>query len=195
MLTGELCHIAVYVRDNIVMVQQLCEDAIARLVKLQVGGEKTGQLIEDIKALFKDQVREHRQLGTVTPEYLESVKAEVAQLSQRLTQLVLGDIAAVAGMFEELYEYAKKNSALLSELIGRAERAWKDGTVRDNQAFTRLERVLVALISEFRPDVKAPAQAGAGERHGDLLRDRRREMLDHIFQTLREQRKDDGWRA
>jgi hypothetical protein len=41
MLTGELCHIAVYVLDNVVMVRQLCEDAIALLARLQAGGEKT----------------------------------------------------------------------------------------------------------------------------------------------------------
>ena len=80
MLTGELCHIAVYELDNIVMVRQPCEDAIALLARLQAGGEKTGQLIENLKEYFKDEVRDYRQMGKVTPEYLESVKAEVAQL-------------------------------------------------------------------------------------------------------------------
>ena len=36
-MVGELYHIAAYVRDNIVKVQQLCEDAIARLARLQAG--------------------------------------------------------------------------------------------------------------------------------------------------------------
>jgi hypothetical protein len=112
LLTGELCHIAAYVHDNIMKIQQLCESAIARLSKLHVGGKKTEQLIEDLKAQFKDKVRECRQMETVTPEYLESMKVEVAQISQRLTQLVLGDIYTVTGVYEGFYEHEKKNAPL-----------------------------------------------------------------------------------
>jgi hypothetical protein len=193
MLTGELCHIAVYVLDNMVMVRQLCEDAVTRLARLEAGGEKTGQLIEDLKALFKDEVRDYRQMGKVTPEYLESVKAEVAQLSQLLAQQVHEDIVAMNGIYEGLRGHAEKNTALLGELIARAEKVRKNDASRDIGPFTDLECALIALISDFQPDIKIPEQIGAGVRHEDLLRDKRREMLEHIFVMLREQRKDSTW--
>jgi hypothetical protein len=190
MLTGELCHIAVYVLDNIVMVRQLCEDAIARLARLQAGGEKTGRLIEDLKSYFKDEVRDYRQMGMVTPEYLESVKAEVAQLSQLLARQVHEDIVAVNGIYEGLRGHAAKNTALLGDLIARAEKVRKSDASRETGPFTDLERALIALISDFQPDIKPAEQIGAGVRHEDLLRDKRREMLEHIFVMLREQRND-----
>jgi len=191
-MAGELCHIAIYVRDGIIKVQLLCEDAIARLAKLQVGGKKTDQLIEDIKEHFRGEVRDHRELGAVTPEYLESVKAEVAELSQRLKRQVLGDIYAVTGIYEGIYDHAKKNAALLTELIDRAERVRRDDTRRDNEVFGRVERTLIALISEFQAEVKAPVPEKTEKRLDDLLWDKRREMLDHVF-TLLKERKNEAW--
>jgi hypothetical protein len=189
MLAGELCHIAAYVRDNIVRVQLLCEGAMASLVDLQIGGEKTAELIEDLKAHFKEEVRGRRQMGAVTPEYLETVKAEVAQLSQRLTQMVLEDMRTVTGIYEGFSRYAKQNAARLTELIDGADRARKNDAARDNQVFSQIEQALVALIQEFRAEVKPPASERTEERHEDLLREKRREMLDHIFSVLKEQRK------
>jgi hypothetical protein len=189
---GELCHIVAYVRDNIVKVQQLCEDAISNLAKLQVGGKRTEQLIDDIKEHFRGEVRDHRQAGMVTTEYLESVKAEVADLSLRLKRQLLGDIYAVTGIYEAIYDHAKKNAAVLTELIGLAERARKDDVRRDNEVFGRIERTLVALISEVQAEAKAPAPERTEKRLDDLLWEKRREMLDHVF-TLLKERKTDAW--
>ena len=192
-IAGELCHITVYVRDNVAKVQQLCEDAISSLAKLHVGGKRTEQLIEDIKEHFKGEVREHRQAGMVTPEYLESVKSEVAELSQRLKRQLLGDIYAVTGIYEGIYDHTKKTAAQLTELIDLAERARKDDKGRDNKVFGRIERILVALISEFQADAKAPAPEKKEKRLDDLLWEKRREMLDHVFALLKEQRRTDAW--
>jgi hypothetical protein len=193
MLTGELCHIAVYILENIVKVQQLCEEAIASLAKLQVGGKRTEQLIEDIKTHFREEVREYRQARMVTPEYLESVKAEVAKLSERLKRQLLGDIYAVTGIYEGIYDHARKNAALLTGLIDRAERARKNDAVRDNEVFGQIASTLVALITEFRADARASAPEKTEKRLDDLLWDKRREMLEHVFELLREHRKTDAW--
>ncbi len=184
-IAGELYHIAVYVRDNIVMVQRLCESAIARLAKLQAGGEKTGQMIEDLKYLFKEQVRERRQLGSITPEYLESVKAEVAQLSQRLARSVLEDISFMTGIYEGFYEHTKNGAGELDALLGKADRVRKKDGTDEDQLFSRIEHVLVALISDFRVDAKPAGQPDAPDKHEELLLEKRRELLDHIFLVLR----------
>ena len=192
-ITGELCHIAVYVRDNIVKVQTLCEDAIASLAKLQVGGRKTEQMIEDIKEHFKNEVRDRREAGTVTPEYLEAVKTEAAELSQRLKRQLLGDVYAVTGIYEAIYEHIKKSAAQLTELIGAAERARKNDARRDNEAFERTERALAALLSEFRAEAAVVAPERTEKRLDDLLWEKRREMLGHVFDLLKEHRRGDAW--
>jgi hypothetical protein len=188
-----LYHIAVYIRDNVVMVQRLCEGAIARLAELQVGGKKTGQMIEDLKEQFKAQVRERRQLGSITPEYLESVKAEVAQLSQRLAQSVLEDLYFVTRIYEGFYEHAKNGAGRLEDPLGWADRVRKKDGNDEDQLFARIEQVLVSLISEFRIDVEPAGGPGGSGRHEELLLEKRRELLNHIFLLLREKRKDDAW--
>jgi len=185
LIASELCLIAAYVRDNVEKVLQRCEGAITSLAKLQVDGTRAEQLIDDLKAHFKEEVRERRHMGTVTPEYLESLKTEVAQLSQRLARLMLGDVHAVTGVYDGFHEHAKKHAALLNDLIARAQPARKVDAYRVNRPFAELESALVALVSEFRPAVKAAAPEGVGERHGDLLEKLRREMLDHIFTLLK----------
>ena len=193
MIAGELYHIGVYVRDNIVLVQRLCEGAIARLAELQVGGKKTGQMIEDLKEQFKAQVREHRQMGSLTPEYLESVKAEVAQLSQRLSKSVLEDIYFVTRIYEGFYEHAKSGAGRLTDLLGWADRVRKKDGNDEDQLFSRIEQVLVTLISDFRIDAQPAGHPGATDQHEGLLLEKRRELLDHIFLLLRDQNKKDAW--
>jgi len=188
MIAGELYHIAVYVRDNIVMVQRLCERSIARLAKLHVGGEKTGQMIEDLKEHFKEQVRERRLLGSITPEYLESVKAEVAQLSRRLAQSVLEDVYFATRIYEGFCKHAKNGAGRLEDLLGGADRIRKKDGNDEDPLFTRIGQVLVLLISEFRVDAKPAGQPVAPDQHGELLLEKRRELLDHVFLLLRDQR-------
>lgn len=192
-IAGELYHIAVYVRDNIVLVQRLCEGAVARLAELQVGGKKTGQMIEDLKEQFKEQVRERRQLGSITPEYLESVKAEVARLSQRLSQSVLEDIYFVTRIYEGFYDHAKNGAGRLEDLLGGADRVRKKDGSDEDQLFSRIEQALVALISEFRVEARPAGEPGASDQHEELLLEKRRELLDHIFLLLRVQRKTETW--
>ena len=193
MIAGELYHIAVYIRDNIVMVQQLCEGAIARLAELQVGGEKTSQMIDDIKQQFKEQVRDQRQMGSLTTAYLESVKAEVAQLSQRLAQSVLEDVYFMTTVYEGFYEHAKKGAGRLEDLLGWADRVRKKAGNDEDMLFSRLGQVLVAIISEFRIDAKPAAQTAADDKHAGLLLEKRRELIDHIFLLLKDQHKKDAW--
>jgi hypothetical protein len=55
-----------------------------------------------------------------------------------------------------------------------------------------LERALIAIISAFRPTVKASEQVEVGERHKCLLREKRREMLDYVFALFKEQYRGDA---
>ncbi len=184
-LGDELYHIAVYIRDNLVRIQKLCESSITVLVALQIGGEKTGQLIEDIKTHFKEQVRDSLQLGPVTKQYVESLKEDVAKLSKQLSQQVLEDIYAVTRLYEALHDHAKKIAGQLDALIRRVKAKQHKGIEEDRDLFGRIEQVLISLVSDYRLDTAMPKDARSGDKHDQLLFEKRKEMLDHLFDLLK----------
>ena len=187
MLAGELCHIAVYVRDNLAKVRKRSEEAITRLAALQVSGEVSGRLVGDLKAHFKDQVRDNRDLaGGVTKEYLETLKGEVPQLAQQLSRLLLEDLYAVTRTFEALHDHVRDVNIQIETLTAQAEAVRERAGGRGADVFGRIERVLVALITKFpagealHPGPEGPQSA--------LLREKRREMLDQVLGQLRSMR-------
>jgi hypothetical protein len=184
MLAGELYHIAVYVRDNLAKVRKVCEDAITRLAALQVSGSRVAELVGDLKAHFRDRVRDSRDLaGGVTKEYLESLKEEVADLSRLLPQLLLHDLYAVTGVFESIHDHGRDISMQLEGLTAQAAAVRERGSGAGWDVFNRIEGALVVLVSRVPP---APALRGpAGGAHEGLLLEKRREMLDHVFTQLR----------
>jgi hypothetical protein len=52
--------------------------------------------------------------------------------------------------------------------------------------FDRIEKALVALITRFRIEPRTSRDSGPGNGHAALLLEKRREMLDHIFELLRD---------
>lgn len=127
------------------------------------------------------------------PEYLESVKAEVAQLSQWLTRSVLEDIYFVTRIYEGFYEHAKNGGGRFEDLQGRSDRVRKKDGNEEDQLFSRIEQVLVMLISAFRIDAKPAGRQDAADKHEELLLEKRRELLGHTFLLLRDQHKKDVW--
>lgn len=187
-LATELHNIAVYINDNLEKIQHLCESSITVLVGLQLGGEKTGQLIEDIKTHFKEQVRDYLQLGPVTKQYVESLKQEVATLSRQLSQLVLEDIYAVTTQYEALYDHTKNIRSRLEAGIRGLENKQHRSIDEDRAALGRIEQILVALISDYRLGPVKPKDCGSDDKHNKLLLEKRKEMLDHVFELLKKEK-------
>ena len=186
-LGDELHNIAVYIRDNLVKIQKLCESSITVLVGLQIGGEKTGQLIEDIKTHFKEQVREYLQLGPVTKQYVESLKEDVANLSKQLSRQVLEDIYAVTRIYEALHDHAKKIVSQLDTQIRQVKAKQHKSIEEDRDLFGRIEHALISLISGYHLDTAMPKDARSGDKHDKLLMEKRKEMLDHLFDLLKKE--------
>ena len=63
----------------------------------------------------------------------------------------------------------------------------------EDQLFSRSGQVLVTLISEFRMDAASAGLPGATGQHEELLLEKRRELLNHIFLVLKKQHKNDAW--
>lgn len=184
-LGEELYNITGYIQENLEKIRKLCESSIVVLAGLQVGGEKTGELIEDVKTHFKEQVRDSLQLGQVTKEYIEQLKAEVAELSKQLSQQVLEDVYSVTRVYEAVHDHAKKFSVLLGESlkkIAAGRQASGDGAL---DLFGKVEQELMALASGFTFETEQRGEAGGANEHGQLLFEKRKEMLDHVFELLK----------
>lgn len=183
-LTNELRNIAVYVRDNLARIRKRCESSIAVLVNLQLGKEKERELIEDIKKQFKEELRDHMQLGPVSLQFAEKVKEDFAQHSKELSQLVLDDIYSITLLFEQIHEHAQKFSARLDTLIRQAEAKKGAAPEEDLEVLGAVDQVLVALVSEYRFEVKKAAEPMHKDGHERLLVDKRKEMLNHLLDLL-----------
>ncbi len=186
-LAGELSSIADYVRDNLSAVQELCEASIAALVDLQVGRKEEVHLIEDLKAHFKDQVRDSLQHGPVTKEYIETLKETVARLSKQISLLLLEDIYSLSGLYEAVHEHAGRTVRELGELATQVAKRKHASLDEDKDLYGRVEQALVSLVSGFRFELKARETTLREPEHEKILYEKRKEMLDHLFGLLQKE--------
>jgi len=187
-LSTELRQIALYIRDNLVRIDKLCEASIAVLADPGIKEKKEKQQVEDIKAYFKEQLRKALQHGQVTKQDLETAKKEVGLLSQALSTLVNEDVAALRALYEAIHYHAKKTAIEIAMILADIE-SKKNGSVEDKKAlFARCEQVLVDLIADYRLEMKAlPKRPETA--HEDILGMKRKEMLDHLFEQVQKGRR------
>ncbi len=91
MLADELNHIARYIRDNLGEIVKLCDASIAVLRDLKTEGQEERRQIDDIKAYFKDQLKNALHQGAITKQDLETAKKDVAVLSREVSALLRED--------------------------------------------------------------------------------------------------------
>jgi hypothetical protein len=182
-LVEELGHLATYIRDNLVKIEKLCEASIEVLVSEQVDRKKELGLIEDIKLHYKERLRESLHQGTITKEQLETAKEEVADLSKRTADLLRADVYTLTGLYEGVHEHAKKITGELDALMSKIS-SKRMSLDEDGELFTRIEQVLVSLITAYRFELKVEDISSETE-HDKILFEKRKEMLDHLFNLLR----------
>ena len=183
-LAEELGHIVAYVRENLAKIEKLSEESIVILVSDQIGKKKEADLIEDIKTQFKDRLRESLHQGTITKEQLEATKEEVASLLKRTADLMRSDGYTLAQLYEAIHEYSKKMSRALANVMAEVERKKHASYDEDLELFRQAEQLLIALTHDCRFDVQA-SDIGTETAHEAILIEKRREMLDHLFDLLR----------
>ncbi len=187
-LVKELGDIALYLRDNLVMIGKRCEAAIVILVELQISRKMENHLIEDIKTHFREQLRDSLRDGPVTRQYLEAVKKDVAQLSKEMSSILREDVYALTKLYEAIYDQVRRTAREIDSLMAKTERG-KNIRLEDDQGhFTKIEKVLVSLISPYHFDLK-PAIVRSETVHEDILLEKRRELLDRIFELLQKERR------
>lgn len=183
-LTTELKHIAVYVRDNLIRIQKLCVSSISVLVGLQLGKEKENELIEDVKKHFKEEIRDHMQLGPVSRQFAEKVKEDFSQHSKELSQILLEDIYFVTLLYEQIHDHAAAFIARLDTHVRQVEAKKGGHSEEDRGVLGKIDQDLVALISDYRFEVRKTDEAVRKDGHGRLLMEKRKEMLNHLLDLL-----------
>jgi uncharacterized protein (UPF0147 family) len=187
-LAEELSNIALYIRDNLVMIKKLCETSIVVLVDFQIERKKENQLIEDIKTHFKEHLRDSLRRGPITKKYLETVKKDVAMLSKEISVILREDVYALTRLYEAIHDHTKNIAheidTLMAKIKGKKNSSYDD--VRE--IFERVEQVLVSLISDYRFELKT-TEIRTETVHKNILFEKRKEMLYHLFELLQKERR------
>jgi hypothetical protein len=182
-LAGELGNIAQYIRENLIRIERVCEASIVILVGFQVTKNRERQIIAALKEQFRGQLVDARQQGPVTKRELESAKRDFEALSRAVADLIRDDVYTLASLYEAIYEHVQRYAGSIESLLAKN----KSG-LDDMATFTELESVLEALVRDFRFELK-PVAAYRETPYENVLREKRHEMLDHLFKLLDQDRR------
>ena len=184
----ELSSIALYIRDNLLKIVKLCEASIVILVDIQIEKKFESQLIEEIKEHFKEHIKDSLHHGPIADQYLESVKKDVGMLSKEITAILREDVYTLQNMYESIYNHSKKIvreiEALIDKFKGRKGKNFED----DWRLLEQVEQALDLLTSDYHFDFTV-TEIHTETAHEDILLEKRKEMLDHIFDLLQKERR------
>jgi hypothetical protein len=187
-LSEELNNIALYISDNLVKIERLCEASIVILVDFQIGRKKENQLVEEIKTHFKEHLKDSLRRGPITKQYLETVKKDVALLSKEISALLMEDVYALTRLYEAIHDHVEKTAhkidALMTQIKGKKNSGYEDS----KELFSQLEQVLVSLISGYRFEMKT-VEIRSETAHKNILLGKRSEMLDHLLELVQKERR------
>jgi len=187
-LSEELSNIALYIRDNLLKIEKLCEASIVFLVDLQIEKKFEHQLIEEIKTHFKEHLKDSLHHGPIADQYLETVKKDVGMLSKEITVILREDVYTLQNMYESIYNHAKKIAREIETLMDKFKSRKGKNFENDWGILEQVEQALVSLISEYHFDLTA-TEIHTETAHEDILLEKRKEMLNHLFELLQKERR------
>lgn len=185
-LADELRDIAQYITDNLAKIEKLCEGFIVVLVDFQIARREENRLIEDIKEYFKEQLRDALHSGPVSKEQLETVKRDVAKLSEEIADLLREDVYALTRLFEAIHDHVKKSRVEIDDL--RTGSTKNTDYENERKLFAQIERYLVSLVSDFHFELKAIA-IRSETAYENILVKKRKEIVDRLFEQLGKERR------
>jgi hypothetical protein len=192
LLSGEMSHIAHYVRANLAKIEERCDAAVSMLSDAVVGKARERQLIEEIRAHFKLQLKDARSRGGVTRQDLENAKHEFAQLVQTISELVVKDAAVIKGLHRELGAHVKRRGNAIELLLSEIKEK-KDASVKENRdLFRHVGDELVALLSCRLADTAKVEKSEGNAAQVSLIGAIRKQMIDHLLETVGKGRRSRG---
>lgn len=188
-LTAELRRIALYIKDNLVRIEKLCETSIVILAEVEIGRKKEKQLVKDVQTYFKEQFREALYRGRVSSKQdLENAKKELDLLSTEMSVLIREDTDALMALYEAIHGHTKKAAQDIDALLVEIE-SKKNGSVREKRGlFKRIKQVLVSLISDYRFELKL-SRTHTDTAHQGIIGEKRKEMLGYLFEQAQKERR------
>ena len=184
-LAEELNHIIAYIKDNLIKIEKLADTSIAILEGEKISRKKEGDLVEDIKTQFKERLRESLLRGTITREDLEKAKEEVSSLSKRTADLIRTDVYTLTQLYVAIHEYCGKACNELESRVDEIQNKKHASFDEDLKLYLQVEKILVSFTQECRFEIKA-ADIGTETEHDLILMEKRKEMLEHLFDLLRQ---------
>jgi hypothetical protein len=187
-LAAELRRIALYIRDNLSRIGRLCETSIVVLAETGIGQQKEKQLIEEIKNLYKIKFKEALHRGNTSRQDLENAKEELDLLTTEMSIHAREDADVLTRSYETLLEQVKRTGQELDTVLAQIEHNKSGSVLESTELFKRIEAVLVSLISDCRIDPK-PSGIHTDTPNAGLLKNKRKEMLNYLFEQVRKERR------
>jgi hypothetical protein len=119
---------------------------------------------------------------------VEIVKKDVAQLSKEISSMLREDVYALTRLYEAVHDHTKKAACEIDTLMAKTERGKNKSIEDDRRLFEKVEKVLISLISEYHFEMK-PTIIRSETAHEDILLEKRKELLDHVFELLKKERR------
>jgi len=91
-------------------------------------------------------------------------------------------------LYEAIYDHAKKFAHDIDALMAKIKNTKNKSIDDDKELLTQLEQVLVSLISEYHFELTA-TEIRTETAHEDILLEKRRELIDYLFDLLRKERR------
>jgi hypothetical protein len=183
-LAEELNYIIAYIRDNLAKINKLSETSIAILEGEKISRKKESDLIEDIKTQFKERLRGALHQGTITREQLETAKVEVASLSKRTADLIRLDVYTLTQLYVAIHEYCGKACRELDSRVEEIQNKKHAIFDEDLDLYEQIEKILLLFTNDCHFEIQI-ADIGTETEHDRILMDKRKDMLEHLFDLLR----------
>jgi hypothetical protein len=185
---AELCRIALYIKDNLVKIEKCCEASIIMLSDRGVTGQKAERLIEDIKTLFKDQLKARLHADKVTKQEVENSLREANLLIDEMSDMIRKDIDALTSLYEALHDHVHGTIPVIETLLREIEGIKNKGPEGKGPLFIKLEHTLFSVLAVHRLEQHETSIPVATAREKLILHERKK-MLDCLFEIVQSDRR------
>ncbi|HTG00430.1 MAG TPA: hypothetical protein VK654_07550 [Nitrospirota bacterium] len=182
-IATELFDIALYVRGNLIRIEERCEAAMSMLATFEIGREKEQQLLDEIKNKLKAQLKAGLSRGLVSKVRLASARSEYTALTQEIAQCVRADTATLRGLYQKLGNRMKKATQEIDNLLREIENK-KSGTVKENRGLFRLVGDELVLLLSIRGFEAGSVYISQETTHHSLLEAVRKRMVGHLLDAV-----------
>ncbi len=187
-LTAELRQIALYVRDNLVKIEKRCDAALVILSDPEACRTKELELIEDIKAHFKEYIKDALHRGQITKQDLEQAKKEAEELLAEMSKLVKDDTGAMTKLYGAVRDHVKKAATEIAVLLIDLESKKGKGVEENRTLYAQIEQVLVSLITDFQFD-RGVTPVRTKDAHREIATAKRKELVECLLEQVQTERR------